>query len=129
MGTNKDKARQMAQNWWGSSSKEIARCDSCSCTIRAGEGCLCRPSHVGDRTPDLVCEKCFDKYPYYPWSEKQAISQSDYLSKYRQYAASGDRYSLAALLLEEVECDSCGAVVKGTAAALLVCPQCGASWQ
>ena len=74
MGTNKSKARELAIGWWeleiASDARErgYANCDSIwRHKISVGEGYLCNPSRMGDRTPDLVCEKCFDEYPYDPW--------------------------------------------------------------
>ena len=68
------KARALGQAWWTldvsahSRVRGYAVCDSRSGhQIPVGEGYLCSPSRLGDRTPDLVCQKCFDQFPYDPW--------------------------------------------------------------
>jgi len=71
MGTKRKQARAAAQAVWKSEIGEQwrkiggARCDMNSSHIIApGDGCLCRPRRLGDTTPDLVCERCFDSLPY-----------------------------------------------------------------
>ena len=62
-------------------------------------------------------------------TDGEVISQSYYVAKYHEYAKAADKNSLTNLLRKGVKCDRCAAVVKGTAAAFLRCPRCGASWE
>lgn len=74
MVANKEKARSFAKSWWtldvaaNSRARGYAVCDSWPThRIPVGGGYLCNPSHAGDKTPDLVCEECFDEAHYAPW--------------------------------------------------------------
>jgi len=71
---NKARARELAAEWWkldlaaNSRVRGYAICDSRSShQIPNGGGYLCNPSHMGDSTPDLVCEACFEGLPYQAW--------------------------------------------------------------
>ena len=74
MGTNKNKAHQLAVLWWELEAQASKRergwavCDQRSGhQIPVGAGYLCNPNRMGDKTPDLVCEECFDRLPFDPW--------------------------------------------------------------
>lgn len=75
MGQNKELARTLARLWWTTDAAANSRsrghgiCDAGAMHfIPVGEGYLCRRS-AGSTTPDLVCERCFDRLPYEPWQE------------------------------------------------------------
>ena len=64
----------MAVEWWKldvaepARARGYARCDSRSAhEIALGGGFLCNPSRMGDHGPELVCEACYDEFPYDPW--------------------------------------------------------------
>jgi TM2 domain-containing membrane protein YozV len=70
----KARAREEAQRWWKSSQGEGwrvrggAKCDADGThIIQDGQGCLCKPKTLGDFSPDLVCERCFDEFDYEAW--------------------------------------------------------------
>ena len=82
MGTDKQKARQLAVAWWNSDKSTKARargygiCDSCNASIPLRMGYLCNPAVVGIpglpsavfNSPDHICESCFDRGSYEPWN-------------------------------------------------------------
>jgi hypothetical protein len=81
MSTDKALAQQAAAAWWKSEASARARargfaiCDRCNGQIFVAKGCLCVPAMTGMAnvdpayfsSPDLVCEKCFDRGGYSPY--------------------------------------------------------------
>lgn len=81
MSTDKELAQQAAAAWWKSEASTRARgrgfgiCDRCNGKIPVGKGYLCVPMITGMAnvdpasfsSPDLVCEKCFDRGGYRPY--------------------------------------------------------------
>ena len=72
MGQGKQRAHELALEWWKSSGRDGGACDKCNANISLGEGYLCKPALIevsdGKRTvvfssPDLLCESCFDRSP------------------------------------------------------------------
>jgi len=79
MGKRKSSAHKLARKFWDlRPEKKDAVCDKCNSTIRRGQGYLCKPAITGfgigigdsadvladvSRSPDLVCEHCFDASP------------------------------------------------------------------
>ncbi|MGE3822237.1 MAG: hypothetical protein AB7I30_22715 [Isosphaeraceae bacterium] len=74
MGVNFETARALARGWWELDVAQYSRQRGygiCAASSRhqipIGGGCLCNPVKRGDKTPDLVCEACFEQLPYEPW--------------------------------------------------------------
>src|SRR4051794_25033699 len=108
MGTNLRKARELAKDWWEhdsaahSRSRGYAVCDACPGQIPKGEGCLCNSSRIGDWTPDLVCESCFNRLPYTPWSGGSGLPNRQQASSLGMYRSSlGAHVDTAARLRQE----------------------------
>lgn len=83
LGKQKSTAHASAVTWWsasgGARSRErgYAICDRCNGRIPVGHGFLCNPTIVfGDRSPDLVCEGCFDRLPYEAWDSASACERT-----------------------------------------------------
>lgn len=97
MGTNKSAARNAAVEWWRDNAEVNAVCDGrgCSRPIAKGEGYLCKSLTFG--AADMVCETCFDRCPYEPWTGGKIPSPSDggdIVSAIQQFAAHAARQVL-----------------------------------
>lgn len=88
MGTNKDKARELAVGWWQLDlaqryrEKGFVNCSLVSYhEIPVGEGFLCNPMGADDSKPALVCADCFEGYRFDPWDGGQSgVRQGPYSS-------------------------------------------------
>jgi hypothetical protein len=78
--------REAARQWWKSSQKNDAMCDSCRTPLRRGEGYLLdgRLTMIGESIinhgTEILCPKCFQKYTLSqmrPKSESQVRQESD----------------------------------------------------
>ena len=66
-------ARKMASEWWKLTKRSSASCDWCNKKIKPDQGYCVSPRQVGvtflgelldmSGSPDLICEKCFNKNP------------------------------------------------------------------
>ncbi len=80
--TKKEIAQAWASNWWTEAKahgRTEAVCDTCNRRLPSGAGCLCGPSGTRlsgvesavldslARSPDLVCQACFDRTAREPW--------------------------------------------------------------
>ncbi len=70
---NKKEAKKQALEWWELTGRSTAVCDWCNKSIARNNGYLVEPRLTGitvlgelldmSNSPDLICEKCFNKNP------------------------------------------------------------------
>jgi hypothetical protein len=61
MGINKRRASELASEFWSNIDRRRGLCDTCNTILYSGEGYLSNPGPGHGRSPDLLCEECFDR--------------------------------------------------------------------